>query len=75
MNDYHKLCKDTTGSFLQTAGKMDALKWLEARVEPVPLDDNPNPSASPNTETTTNSATGLSAITLVAMTVIMTAIF
>ena len=54
---------------------MDALKWLEARVEPVPLDDNPNPTASPNTDTTTNSATGLSAITLVTMTVIMTAIF
>ena len=58
---------------------MYALKWLEARVEPVPLDDNPNPTASPNTDTTTNSATGLSAITtcitLVAMTVIKTAIF
>ena len=62
-------------SFLQAAGKMDALKWLEARVEPLPLDNNPNPSASPNTDTTTNSATGLSAITLVTMTVIKTAIF
>ena len=54
---------------------MDAMKSLEARVEPVPLDDNPNPTACPNTDTTTNSATGLSAITLVTMTVIMTAIF